>query len=104
MAKLSHCAAALAVLTAGTEGARISRKRGIDAGIPRSKFIAGVPVLNYHTVRSATDSSSSSPSQLQQQKSQFEAEQERRATSRSCCGVPVPRAWSGTWSLITRCR
>jgi len=39
----------VALLAAGVEGARISRKRAVEASIPGTKFIAGVPVLNYHT-------------------------------------------------------
>jgi len=43
---LSRCLGSLAVLLTGVEGARISRKR---AGRDAPKFIADVPVLNYHT-------------------------------------------------------
>jgi len=38
----------LALLLAGVEGARVSRKRASHSS-PSTKFIAGVPVLNYHT-------------------------------------------------------
>merc|ERR1719384_1688843 len=41
---LSRCVGSLALLLAGAEGARMSRKR-----TDTTKFIAGVPVLNYHT-------------------------------------------------------
>jgi len=44
MVALSRCLGSLALL-AGVEGSRIARKRGSTS----SKFIAGVPVLNYHT-------------------------------------------------------
>jgi len=49
MVALSRCLGSLAVLT-GVEGARVARNRA--AAQPRdvqTKFIAGVPVLNYHT-------------------------------------------------------
>jgi len=41
-------ATSAALLLVGAEGARISRKRATEAS-PTTKFIAGVPVLNYHT-------------------------------------------------------
>jgi len=44
MVALSRSLGSLALL-AGAEGGRISRKRSV----PTTKFIAGVPVLNYHT-------------------------------------------------------
>jgi len=44
MVAVSRCVGAVA-LVAGVEGARVSRKR---EGSPTTKFIAGVPVLNYH--------------------------------------------------------
>ena len=44
MVAVSRCVGAVA-LVAGVEGARVSRKR---EGSPSTKFIAGVPVLNYH--------------------------------------------------------
>jgi len=47
MVALSRCAGSAAVLLAGAEAARISRKRETVA--PNRKFIAGVPVLNYDT-------------------------------------------------------
>lgn len=45
MVALSRCLGSLALFVAA-EGARVSRKRGPS---PNTKFIAGVPVLNYHT-------------------------------------------------------
>jgi len=47
MVALSRCLGSFGLLLAGTEGARISRKR--DSSAPSTKFIAGVPVLNYQT-------------------------------------------------------
>jgi len=47
MVALSRCLGSFGLFLAGTEGARISRKR--DSSVPSTKFIAGVPVLNYHT-------------------------------------------------------
>jgi len=47
MVALSRCVASAALFAAGVEGARVSRKRTTE--IPSSKFIAGVPVFNYHT-------------------------------------------------------
>jgi len=44
MVALSRCVG-VAALVASVEGARVSRKR---EGSPATKFIAGVPVLNYH--------------------------------------------------------
>jgi len=50
MVALSRCLGSLAVLLTGVEGARVSRKRGAaQEKDVRTKFIAGVPVLNYHT-------------------------------------------------------
>jgi len=49
MVALSRCLGSLAVL-AGVEASRIARKRGSAS----SKFIAGVPVLNYHTAYGGT--------------------------------------------------
>jgi len=46
MVALSRCLGSVAVLLTGVEGARVARHRGDDV---RTKFIAGVPVLNYHT-------------------------------------------------------
>jgi len=46
MVALSRCLGSVALFLTGAEGARISRKRG---PAPSTKFIAGVPVLNYHT-------------------------------------------------------
>jgi len=45
---MSRCLGSLALLLAGVDGARISRKRAADADKPATKFISGVPVLNYH--------------------------------------------------------
>jgi len=45
MVAVSRCLGSLALLLAGAEGARITRKRGSES----TKFISGVPVLNYHT-------------------------------------------------------
>jgi len=46
MVALSRCLGSVALLLTGAEGARISRK---SDSAPSTKFIAGVPVLNYHT-------------------------------------------------------
>jgi len=46
MVALSRCLGSLMLLATGGEGARVSRKHGSASS---SKFIAGVPVLNYHT-------------------------------------------------------
>jgi len=46
MVALSRCLGSVALFLTGAEGARISRKR---ESAPSTKFIAGVPVLNYHT-------------------------------------------------------
>ena len=48
MVAFSRSIGAVALFAAGVEGARISRKRATEAD-PTTKFIAGVPVLNYHT-------------------------------------------------------
>jgi len=47
MVALSRCLGSFGLILAGTEGARISRKG--DSSAPSTKFIAGVPVLNYQT-------------------------------------------------------
>jgi len=52
MVALSRCFGSLALFVAA-EGARVSRKRGPS---PNTKFIAGVPVLNYHTAYGGTAS------------------------------------------------
>jgi len=44
MVALSRCAGFVSLLVAGAEGARVARNR---ASAPSTKFIAGVPVLNY---------------------------------------------------------
>jgi len=46
MVALSRCLGSLALVLAGAEGARIARKR--KAAAKSIKFIAGVPVLEYH--------------------------------------------------------
>ena len=46
MVALSRCFGSLALLLSGAEGARISRKS--TAFHPKTKFIAGVPVFEYH--------------------------------------------------------
>jgi len=46
MVALPRCLGSLALLLVGAEGARISRK---STSAPKTKFIAGIPVLNYHT-------------------------------------------------------
>lgn len=44
---LSRCVSSLALLLAGVDGGRVARKK--SASVPSdAKFIAGVPVLNYH--------------------------------------------------------
>merc|ERR1719411_1748660 len=45
MVAISRCLGSLTLLLAGADGARVSRKKAE----PTSKFIAGVPVLNYQT-------------------------------------------------------
>jgi len=45
MVALSRCLGSVALFLTGAEGARISRNRSA----PSTKFIGGVPVLNYHT-------------------------------------------------------
>jgi len=47
MVALSRCLGSVALFAAGVEGARIARHKATDT--PSTKFIAGVPVLNYHT-------------------------------------------------------
>jgi len=46
---VSRCLGSAALLVAGVEGARIARKRAEHSEQPNTKFIAGVPVLNYQT-------------------------------------------------------
>ena len=46
MVALSRCLGSVALFLTGAEGARISRKHD---SAPSTKFIGGVPVLNYHT-------------------------------------------------------
>ena len=47
MVALSRCVSSVALLVASAHGARISRKNAKETR--DGKFIAGVPVLNYHT-------------------------------------------------------
>jgi len=47
MVALSRCLSSLALLAAGTQGARVSRKK---TSAPQTKFIGGVPVFEYHAV------------------------------------------------------
>jgi len=62
---LSRCLGSLAVLLAGVDGARISKKRAAAQPIDvRSKFIAGVPVLNYHTAYEGESSLGASDGEL----------------------------------------
>jgi len=49
MVALSRCLGAFA-LAVGAESARIHRKKGAKGQAPSTKFIAGVPVLNYHAI------------------------------------------------------
>jgi len=50
MVALSRCLGSVVVLLTGVEGARVAKKRAAAQPTDvRSKFIAGVPVLNYHT-------------------------------------------------------
>ena len=51
MVALSRRLGSLALLLAGAEGARISRNR---QSAPSTKFIAGVPVLNYDQATQAS--------------------------------------------------
>lgn len=46
---LLRCLGSLALFLAGADGARISRKRASSGSAQTTKFIGGVPVLNYHT-------------------------------------------------------
>jgi len=49
MVALSRCLGSAALLATCIEGARIARKRAEEGDKPETKFIAGVPVLNYQT-------------------------------------------------------
>jgi len=51
MVAFSRCFGSLALFLGGSEGARIARKSGSESSkfVESTKFIAGVPVLNYHT-------------------------------------------------------
>jgi len=65
MVALSRCLGSLAVLLTGVDGARVAKKR--VAAQPtdiRSKFIAGVPVLNYHTAYEGESSLGASDGEL----------------------------------------
>jgi len=63
MVALSRCLGSLAVLLTGAEGARIAKKRAGHRGGP-VKFIAGVPVLNYHTAYEGESSLGASASEM----------------------------------------
>jgi len=65
MVALSRCLGSLVALLTGVEGARVARKR--VAAQPkdiRTKFIAGVPVLNYHTAYEGESSLGASDGEL----------------------------------------
>jgi len=55
MVALSRCLGSAALLV-GVESARIARHRAADAENPNTKFIAGVPVLNYQTAYEGQES------------------------------------------------
>jgi len=63
MVALSRCLGSLAALLTGAEGARIAKKRAGHRGGP-VKFIAGVPVLNYHTAYEGESSLGASASEM----------------------------------------
>jgi len=63
MVALSRCVGSLVVLFTGVGGARVSRHRAKPAN-DRIKFIAGVPVFNYHTAYEGKTSLSGSDSEL----------------------------------------
>jgi len=63
MVALSRCLGSLAVLLTGSEGARIAKKRAGFRGGP-VKFIAGVPVLNYHQAYEGESSLGASDSEM----------------------------------------
>jgi len=53
MVALSRCLGAALVLVAGVDGARVSRERS-ERSSPKSKFLGGIPVLNYDKAVSAS--------------------------------------------------
>merc|ERR1719412_655060 len=65
MIALSRCLGSLAVLLLGVKGARVARNRDAtkDKDV-RTKFIAGVPVLNYHTAYDGESSLGASDGEL----------------------------------------
>merc|ERR1719471_2081670 len=65
MVALSRCLGSLAVLLTGVQGARVAKNR-VDAqpNDVRTKFIAGVPVLNYHTAYEGKSSLGASDSEM----------------------------------------
>jgi len=64
MVALSRCLGSAALLVASADGARVSRKR---SNIPASKFIAGVPILNYHAAYGGSASLSSLETEREEQ-------------------------------------
>jgi len=66
MVALSRCLGSLTFALLGAEGARVSRKRAASTTAAATKFIAGVPVLNYDIAYSGE----SSLGQLESQKEQ----------------------------------
>jgi len=62
MVALARCLGPLALFAAGAEGGRISRKRSSAS----TKFIAGVPVLNYHTRKGSETASLSELEEAEQ--------------------------------------
>jgi len=50
MVALSRCVAPVAMLLASVEGARLAKRRSaiLTPETPNTKFISGVPILNYH--------------------------------------------------------
>jgi len=55
MVALSQCLSSLALLVAGAQGARVSRRK-VATRAPPTKFIGGVPVFEYHAVQSGSAS------------------------------------------------
>jgi len=64
MVALSRCLGSVAFVLLGAEGARVSRKRGASTA---TKFIAGVPVLNYDGAYNGESSLSELESQQEQE-------------------------------------
>jgi serine protease len=58
MVALSRCLSSAALLLAGVEGGRVARKKH-SSEAPTTKFISGVPVLNYHAAYGGDGSLSS---------------------------------------------